>query len=184
MQDADQEIQPTLNQLGQMEKVRTFKYLGIQLTKNLSWTNHIKKITVKTQQRLCFLRHLARFRFSLQVFKTFYMGTIKSLLAGNISAWFGNAIEQDRKALSRVVCSATKGPLPALQDICGQHCRTRGRRKDTSHLYHGLFSVLHSGKRCHCLRTKTKRLRKSFFPHPVSKLNKDTSQRFHPQTTS
>lgn len=106
---------------------------------------------------------------SSQVLKMSYMGSIKSFLAGNIMAWFGNATEKDRKVLSRVVCSAegtTKCPLPALQDIYAELYRTRSRRivKDTRHPDHGLFSVMQLGKRYRCLRPKTERLRKKLLP--------------------
>ncbi len=47
-------------------------------------------------------------------------GTIESVLMGNITAWYGNSIDQDHKALQRVVCLAERiigGTLPCLKDL-------------------------------------------------------------------
>ncbi len=47
------------------------------------------------------LFHLRKFWISSQILKNFYSCTIKSVLTGNITAWYGNSTEQDRKALQR-----------------------------------------------------------------------------------
>lgn len=51
-------------------------------------------------------RHLAKFRLPQLVFRTFYASTIEILLAGSLTAWFGNAIERDLIVLLRVLHSA------------------------------------------------------------------------------
>ena len=45
---------------------------------------------------------------------------IESILTGCITAWYGNCLASDRKALQRVVCMAkyiTGAKLPAIQDL-------------------------------------------------------------------
>ena len=98
------------------------------------------------------------------------------MLTGNITAWYGNTIMQDRKALQRVVRSAERtigGQLPNLGDIYIKRCkgRTTNILKDPSHPGYGLFSLLRSGSRYRSLAAKTERLRKSFYPQAVRYLN-------------
>jgi hypothetical protein len=55
-----------------------------------------------------------------QILKRFYSCTIDSILTGCISAWYGNCLASDRKALQRVVHTAqyiTGAKLPAIQDL-------------------------------------------------------------------
>ncbi|KAK1788543.1 hypothetical protein P4O66_016974 [Electrophorus voltai] len=102
--------------------------------------------------------------------------TIKSILTGNITVWFGNSTKQDRQALQRVVHSAeriTHMELPDLQTIYFKRCQTKARKivKDPTHPNNRLFSLLRSGRRFRSLKTKTERLKRSFFPQAIRALN-------------
>ncbi|TWW59001.1 hypothetical protein D4764_06G0005310 [Takifugu flavidus] len=82
----------------------------------------------------------------------------------------------EHKALQRVVKTAqriTRTTLPAIGDVQRKRCLHRARSilKDSSHPAHRLFSLLPSGRRYRTLRTRTSRLRNSFFPRAVSLLN-------------
>ena len=68
-----------------MERVDSFKYLGVHITKGLTW-----------------LRRLRKFQLSHQILNHVYY-IIDSILMGNITAWYANSTEQDRNALQRVV---------------------------------------------------------------------------------
>ena len=73
----------------------------------------------KAQQRLFNLRRLKKFGLSSKTLTNFYRCTIKSILSGCITAWYGNCTALNRKAFQRVVRSAqhiTGGKLPALLD--------------------------------------------------------------------
>ena len=66
------------------------------------------------------LKRLKRFGMGPQFLKRFYSCTIKSILTGCITAWYGNCSASDRKALQRVVRMAqyiTGAKLPAIQDL-------------------------------------------------------------------
>ncbi|KAI5620514.1 gastrula zinc finger protein XlCGF28.1-like [Silurus asotus] len=135
-----------------VERVDSFRYLGVHITQDLSWSCHINTLVKKARQRLYHLRRLRDFKLPSQVLKTFYTCTIESVLTGSITSWFGNSTMQDRRALQRVVRSAERTihtELPDLQDIYSTRCRTRARKivKDLSHPNNGLFSLLRSGKR-------------------------------------
>ena len=101
-----------------MERVVSFKFLGVHITDKLNWSTHTDSI-VKAQQRLFNLRRLKKFGSSPKALTNFYRCTIESILSCCITAWYGNCSAHNRKALQRVVKSAqriTGGKLPALQD--------------------------------------------------------------------
>ncbi|KAI5106658.1 gastrula zinc finger protein XlCGF28.1-like [Silurus meridionalis] len=161
-----------------VERVDSFRYLGVHITQDLSWSCHINTLE-KARQRLYHLRRLRDFKLPSQVLKTFYTCTIESVLTGSITSWFGNSTMQDRRALQRVVRSAERTihtELPDLQDIYSTRCRTRARKivKDLSHPNNGLFSLLRSGKRFRSLKANTERMRRSFFPQAIRSLNQET----------
>ncbi len=86
-----------------VERMSSFKYLGVNISEDLTWTTHIQTQVKKARQRLYHLRQLRKFRVSPAILKTFYSGAIESVLTQCISAWYGNSLNQDCKALQRVV---------------------------------------------------------------------------------
>ncbi len=63
-----------------VERVSSFKYLGVNISDDLTWTTHIQTQVKKARQRLYHLRQLRKFRVSPAILKTFYSGTIESVL--------------------------------------------------------------------------------------------------------
>ncbi len=61
------------------------------------------------------------------------------------------------------------GELPSLRDIYTRRCTRKARRiiKDSSHPSHRLLSLLPSGRRFRSIRSRTSRLRDSFFPQAI-----------------
>ncbi len=153
-----------------------FKYLGVNISEDLTWTTHIQTQVKKARQRLYHLRQLRKFRVSPAILKTFYSGAIESVLTQCISVWYNNATNQDCKALQRVVRLAERisgSTLPSLQGIYLKRCRSRAAKitKDSNHPGNHLFRLLPSGRRYRSLMAKTERLRKSFFPQAIRLLN-------------
>ncbi len=111
-----------------VERVSSFKYLGVNISEDLTWTTHIQTQVKKARQRLYHLWQLRKFRVSPAILKTFYSGAIESVLTQCISVWYGNVSNQDCKALQRVVCLAehnSESALPSLQDIYLKRCKSR-----------------------------------------------------------
>ncbi|KAK1804738.1 hypothetical protein P4O66_003594 [Electrophorus voltai] len=130
-----------------VERVDSFRYLGVHISQDLSWSHHTNSPAKKARQRLYHLRRLRDFRLPSKVLRNFYTCTIESILTGNITVWFGNSTKQDRHALQRVVRSAeriTHTELPDLQIIYYKQCQTKARRivKDPTHPNNRLFSLL------------------------------------------
>ncbi len=159
-----------------VERVSSFKYLGVNISEDLTWTTHIQTQVKKARQRLYHLRQLRKFRVSPAILKTFYSGAIESVLTQCISVWYNNATNQDCKALQRVVRLAERisgSALPSLQHIYLKRCRSRAAKiiKDSTHPGNHLFCLLPSGRRFRSMMAKTERLRKSFFPQAIRLLN-------------
>ncbi len=159
-----------------VERVSSFKYLGVNISEDLAWTTHIQTQVKKARQRLHHLRQMRKFRVSPAILKTFYSGAIESVLSQCISVWYSNATNQDCKALQRVVRLAeciSRSALPSLQVIYLKRCKSRASKilKDSNHPGNHLFCLLPSGKRFRSMMAKTERLRRSFFPQAIRLLN-------------
>ncbi len=159
-----------------VERVSSFKYLGVNISEDLTWTAHIQTQVKKARQRLYHLRQLRKFRVSPTILKTFYSGAIESVLTQCISVWYSNATNQDCKALQRVVRLAERisgSALPSLQDIYLKRCKSRAAKiiKDSNHPGNRLFITLPSGKRFRSMMAKPERLRRSFYPQAIRLLN-------------
>ncbi len=146
-----------------VERVSSFKYLGVNISEDLTRTTHIQTQVKKARQRLYHLRQLRKFRVSPAILKTFYSGAIESVLTQCISVWYSNATNQDCKALQRVVRLAehiSGSALPSLQDIYLKWCKSRATKiiKDSNHPGNRLFILLPSGKRFRSMMAKTERL--------------------------
>ncbi len=63
-----------------VERVSSFKYLGVNISEDLTWTTHIQTQVKKARQRPYHLRQLRKFRVSPSILKTFYSGAIESVL--------------------------------------------------------------------------------------------------------
>ncbi len=68
-----------------VERVSSFKYLGVNISEDLTWTTHIQTLVKKARQRLYHLRQLRKFRVSPAILKTFYSGAIESVLKVHLS---------------------------------------------------------------------------------------------------
>ena len=162
-----------------VERVQSFKFLGVHISADLSWSVNTSALVKKAQQRLHFLRVLRREHLNTQLLVTFYRSTIESLLTYAVSVWHSSCTEADRKRLQRVAKVAQKiigCPLPSLSTIYGSSClsRARGILKDTTHPGYHLFNLLSSdNRRFRSIYAGTNRLRNSFFPKAVTILNSD-----------
>ncbi len=159
-----------------VERVNGFKFLGVHITEDLTWSAHTDAVLKKTHQDLFFLRRLRKFGISISILRTFYTCTVESILTGCITAWFGNSTAGNSKALKRVVRTARhiiEGELPSLQDIYTRWCTRKAQRiiSDSSHLCHRLLSLLPLGRCLRRIRSRTSRLRDSFFPQAIRLMN-------------
>ncbi len=83
--------------------VNSFKFLGVHITEDLTWSAYTDAVLKKAHQRLFFLRWLRKFGMSPRILRSFYTCTVEGILTGCITAWFGNNNAGNHKALQRVV---------------------------------------------------------------------------------
>jgi hypothetical protein len=82
-----------------VEKVESFKFLGVHITDYLKWISHTDSVVKKVQQCLFKLRRLKKFVLAPKTLTNFYRCTIESILSGCITTWYRN-----RTTHNRVVC--------------------------------------------------------------------------------
>ena len=159
-----------------VERVSSFKFLGIHIPENLSWAINTTAIVKKAQQRLYFLRTLRKVNLSQQHLRSFYRCSIESVLTYGILPWYGSSSAADRKSLQRIIKTAQNiinQQLPTMDTIFNSRClqKTHNILKDSYHPANYLFELLPSGKRYRSIRTRTTRFINSFYPKAVTILN-------------
>ena len=159
-----------------MERVPSFKYLGVHISEDLKWATNSSNILKKAHQRLYFLRRLKQAGLNTSVREAFYRCVVESTLTFSITSWYGNCSAADKKALQRVVKNAqkiTQSSLPSIEDIYTSRCRSTAARimEDPTHPAHKLFDPLPSGRRLRSIKANTERFKHSFYPETVRLLN-------------
>ncbi|KAI3359037.1 hypothetical protein L3Q82_015413 [Scortum barcoo] len=71
-----------------VERVNSFRFLGVHISEDLTWTHHTDFITKSARQRLFFLRRLRRLNMDSRILCSFYRCTIERILTGCITAWY------------------------------------------------------------------------------------------------
>ncbi len=150
-----------------VERVHTFKFLGLHISNDMSWSANTSATIIKAQQRLHFLRVLRKNSLECKLLVSFYRSTIESVLVYCISVWYSSCTAADKKALQRIINTAQKitgCSLPSLESIARSHYLSRAKNiiKDTSHPGHHLFNLLPSGRRYRSLRAKNHSLAEQF----------------------
>ena len=113
-------LPPLLTSSGAIERVSTFKLLGINLDTNLSWSAHINSITSKASKRFYFLKQLKRAGFPYKQLLHFYTAVIRPVLEYAAPAWHhlinrtqAQHLESVQKRAIRTIFNFTRGmPYP------------------------------------------------------------------------
>ncbi|KAK2899376.1 hypothetical protein Q8A73_012505 [Channa argus] len=82
----------------QVERVSSFKYLGVHISEDLTWTPHVTQLVKKAQQRLYFLRRLRKFCMSPKILSNFYSCVNESVLTNCITVWYSSTTVMDQNA--------------------------------------------------------------------------------------
>lgn len=154
------------------------KFLGVTLSHDLNWSSNTTNIAKKARQRLFFLRRLREFTQNTTILLNFYYCVIESVLTSCITVWFGNLTLKEKKALNKVVRSASRTigcTLPLLEVTYKARLLNRALKlvNDASgHPAGAFFKMLPSGRRYRSVKCSTDRHLNSFFPQAVITLNK------------
>ncbi len=101
-----------------VERVSSFKYLGVNISEDLTWTTHIQTQVKKARHRRYHLRQLRKFRVSPAILKTLYSGAIEIVLTQCISVWYSNATKIRTAKLYRESCAWLSASHGLLSPLC------------------------------------------------------------------
>ena len=163
---------------GNIEQVNSFKYLGVIIDENLTFSDHVDATVKKANQRLYLLRKLRSFNVSSHVLGMVYNSIIQSILSFSIVSWYGHIRVKDRAKINRVVREASKiigKTQKPLSEIHRNFVKKKAKKvfKDRTHPLHSAFEVLRSGRRLRAPMFKRNLMRFSFVSHAINILNCD-----------
>lgn len=92
-------LQPVSIQGVNVELVKTYKYLGLQVDNSLEWTPHMDIPRRKRQSRLYFLRRLGSFNICKKLLLMFYQTVVASVIFYAVVCWGENRKKRDRAQL-------------------------------------------------------------------------------------
>ncbi len=138
------DIQPLFINGDCVERTSNFRFLGIHLNDDLTWSTNTTATIKKAHQRLYFLRILGKNLLAQKLLVSFYRCSIESILTYCICVWFSSCTVAERKALQRVVNTAQKiigCPLPSLEDRYSSYCLRKANNilRDPYHPGHTHF---------------------------------------------
>ena len=121
-----------------VERVSSTKFLGVHITEDLSWKTNTASLAKKAQQRLYFLRKLRKAKAPATIMRSFYRGTIESILTSCITVWHGGCTASCRKILRRTVRAAEDrwSPPPFPPDIYNTRLSRKALRIAAPHTQH------------------------------------------------
>ena len=166
-----------------VEKVKTYKYLGVVFDDKLSWREHADTTARKIHSRMYCLRKLRSFNVSQKILQMFYTAVIGSVLTFGMSCWGGNLSKQDKGRLDKLIRKAG-GVIGRKQDDLGTlHDRVviRKYHKIMSDNTHPLREEFESRKtersnRFRLPATRTTRYKQSFIPTAIRMHNSNTQR--------
>ena len=102
-----------------IEQVPSYKYLGVMIDANLSWSSHIDYTCKRIQQRMYSLRRLRSFGASSQILSIFYMSIVQTVMlyCSRPTAWFNSlSVVYKNKLFSQIkICAKIVGrPVGAV----------------------------------------------------------------------
>ncbi|XP_051785267.1 uncharacterized protein LOC127528438 [Erpetoichthys calabaricus] len=89
-----------------VQRVQTYKYLGVQLDDKLDWTANTDDLCKRGQSRLYFLRRLASFNICNKMLQMFYQTVMASALFYVVVCWGGSIKKRDASHLDKLVRKA------------------------------------------------------------------------------
>ncbi|KAI3363548.1 hypothetical protein L3Q82_012140 [Scortum barcoo] len=90
-----------------IERVRTYKYLGVHLNNKLDWTDNTDSLYKRGQSRLYMLRRLGSFGVCRPLLRAFYETVVASVVSYAVVCWGGGCSERDKKRLNRLIKRAS-----------------------------------------------------------------------------
>jgi len=168
-----------------IERVNSFKLLGVHISSSLKWQDHLDSVTSKCSKRLYFLRCLKRAGISEDDLTTYYKSVVRPVMEYACPVWYTSTTQQQKdelESLQKRALSIIK-PGSCYKDALAD-CKIeplQGRLLDLcksffvkmSNSSHRLNHLLPKNDSCRNLRSgakfklpkcHTKRFKQSFIP--------------------
>ena len=163
-----------------IERVDSYKYLGVHLNHKLDWTHNTDALFRKGQSRLYLLRRLRSFGVRGPLLKTFYDSVVASAILYGVVCWSSSITERDRKRLDKIIrkSSSVLGcPLDTVQQVGDRRVldKLMSMLDHDCHPLQDTLSALESSfsERLIHPRCVKERFRRSFLPAAVRLYNKN-----------
>ena len=170
-----------------MERVDTYKYLGVVFGSKLNWKENINSVVKKVNSRMYCIRELRSFGVNSDMLVTLYNAVICSIIIFGSLCWGGNTSKLDRGRLEKIVKKRRRKkeeaghgvgkPLDSFKIFYTK----RDYRKlmqilnDPTHPMRHYFDSRRSNRSGRYLlpRTNTNRYKASFLPSALSLFNEN-----------
>ena len=90
----------------EVERVSSYKYLGVHLTDSLTWGDQVDALIKKLNSRLYCLRKMAIFKVRTDVMNMFYNATIYGFWRYCLITWGGNVTKADKERIDGIIRKA------------------------------------------------------------------------------
>ena len=87
----------------EVERVSSYKYLGVHLTDSLTWGDQVDALIKKLNSRLYCLRKMAIFKVRTDVMNMFYNATIYGVWRYCLITWGGNVTKADKERIDSII---------------------------------------------------------------------------------
>ena len=162
-----------------VERVNTYKYLGLVVDNKLSFIQHVESQIKKANRRIYCIRAMRKLSVDPNIIVTFYNACIPPLLMYAGTAYFGMLTKRLKHDLNkpRRLCRRILGqPRGTLAENDILYLRNVNRlanviAKDASHPLYREYALLPSGRRYRSCYARTVRFRNTFVPHSIRLLN-------------
>ena len=171
------ELDPVTMKGEAVERVSSYKYLGVTIDEKLNFADHVQNTSKKANQRMFFLRKLKKCKVKKDILSIFYQCSIQSVMLFNSICFFNNAKQCDKDKLERTNSLAGK-IIGEEQLSLEKKNETNMKKKMTKILsdpFHPMQTFIETSKRhpsrlISC-KSRTDRFRNSFLPTAIRLFN-------------
>ena len=168
----DKKHYPIIIKNEEVQIVDNHKYIGITVSNNLSWSEHISNIFTKLNQRMYFLRKLNSFNVDNTILQLFYSSALQSIFTFCLICWGGNIKVCDQEKIEKLIKRASKISNFTFEDfntiyskLC--HKKVLNILKDKSHPLNTQIIFSERSGRPLSIRSNRERDTSSFLPSAV-----------------
>ena len=125
-------LEPIIINDKEVERVGSFKILGVWVNHDLTWDTHVTKLLAKMSQRLYFLKQLHRSGAGTNDLFMYLKAIMRSIAEYACQAWHGsltvnqsNLIEKQQERDLKIILPEKKMPMATSQKQAIMHVNSR-----------------------------------------------------------